>query len=198
MRKGLSTKVWITGSYMVNNGIGDPGQNKKVLDATIHNNYGIDNNFLPMTSLQEKVQLYKKSGSQTGLLKRRSKQSSSDAMKDEIFPYRKNFSGKMKPKKKDDLEQVGGLLNNLVAFFSLLTQKNKMRDYTNPTLPVASSAINATGQFSLGLDGKKIESETNVLLASIENMQYAVTLDVVNRCSDSYCSQGSIGSTLYI
>ncbi|KAI3686002.1 hypothetical protein L1987_79671 [Smallanthus sonchifolius] len=30
---------------------------------------------------------------------------------DELFPYRKNFSGKMKPKKKDDLEQVGGLLN---------------------------------------------------------------------------------------
>lgn len=34
-------------------------------------------------------------------------------------------------------------------------------------------------QFSLGLDGKKIESESNVLLASIENMQYAVTLDVL-------------------
>lgn len=30
---------------------------------------------------------------------------------DELFPYCKNFSGKMKPKKKDDLEQVGGLLN---------------------------------------------------------------------------------------
>ena len=30
---------------------------------------------------------------------------------DELFSYRKNFSGKMKPKKKDDLEQVGGLLN---------------------------------------------------------------------------------------
>ncbi|CAH1449678.1 unnamed protein product [Lactuca virosa] len=30
---------------------------------------------------------------------------------DEMFPYRKNFSGKMKPKKKDDLEQVGGLMN---------------------------------------------------------------------------------------
>jgi len=31
---------------------------------------------------------------------------------DELFPYRSNFSsGKMKSKKKDDLEQVGGLLN---------------------------------------------------------------------------------------
>ncbi|KAI3769593.1 hypothetical protein L6452_00702 [Arctium lappa] len=30
----------------------------------------------------------------------------------------------------------------------------------------------------VGLDGKKLESESNVLLASIENMQYAVTLDV--------------------
>ncbi|KAI3705694.1 hypothetical protein L1987_75935 [Smallanthus sonchifolius] len=28
-------------------------------------------------------------------------------------------------------------------------------------------------------DGKKIESESNVLLASIENMQYAVTFDVL-------------------
>lgn len=38
-------------------------------------------------------------------------------------------------------------------------------------------------QFSLGLDGKKIESESNVLLASIENMQYAVTLDVLQMVS---------------
>lgn len=34
-------------------------------------------------------------------------------------------------------------------------------------------------QFSLGVDGKKLEPESNVLLASIENMQYAVTLDVL-------------------
>lgn len=38
-------------------------------------------------------------------------------------------------------------------------------------------------QFSLGIDGKKIESESNVLLASIENMQYAVTLDVLQMVS---------------
>ncbi|OMO50030.1 hypothetical protein COLO4_38260 [Corchorus olitorius] len=53
------------------------------------------------------------------------------------------------------------------------------RDYTNPYLPVAPSAIDGSGQFSLGLDGKKLEPESNVLLASIENMQYAVTLDVL-------------------
>jgi hypothetical protein len=35
-------------------------------------------------------------------------------------------------------------------------------------------------QFSMGLDGKKLEPESNVLLASIENMQYAVTLDVLH------------------
>jgi hypothetical protein len=35
-------------------------------------------------------------------------------------------------------------------------------------------------QFSVGLDGKKLEPESNVLLASIENMQYAVTLDVLH------------------
>lgn len=32
----------------------------------------------------------------------------------------------------------------------------------------------------VGLDGKKLEAESNVLLASIENMQYAVTLDVLH------------------
>lgn len=37
----------------------------------------------------------------------------------------------------------------------------------------------ASLQFSLGVDGKKMEPESNVLLASIENMQYAVTLDVL-------------------
>lgn len=35
-------------------------------------------------------------------------------------------------------------------------------------------------QFGVGLDGKKLEPESNVLLASIENMQYAVTLDVLH------------------
>jgi len=32
----------------------------------------------------------------------------------------------------------------------------------------------------MGLDGKRLEAESNVLLASIENMQYAVTLDVLH------------------
>lgn len=35
-------------------------------------------------------------------------------------------------------------------------------------------------QFSVGIDGKKLEPESNVLLASIENMQYAITLDVLH------------------
>ncbi|THG05472.1 hypothetical protein TEA_026007 [Camellia sinensis var. sinensis] len=59
-------------------------------------------------------------------------------------------------------------------------QSHRSRDYTNPLLPVAPSAIDATGQLTLGLDGKKLEPESNVLLASIENMQYAVTLDVLH------------------
>ncbi|XP_057473116.1 polypyrimidine tract-binding protein homolog 2-like isoform X1 [Actinidia eriantha] len=63
---------------------------------------------------------------------------------------------------------------------SVKFQSHRSRDYTNPLLPVAPSAIDATGQFSLGLDGKKQEPESNVLLASIENMQYAVTLDVLH------------------
>ncbi|XP_010537118.1 PREDICTED: polypyrimidine tract-binding protein homolog 2 isoform X2 [Tarenaya hassleriana] len=59
-------------------------------------------------------------------------------------------------------------------------QSHRSRDYTNPYLPVAPSAIDSTGQVSVGVDGKKLEPESNVLLASIENMQYAVTLDVLH------------------
>ncbi|KAL8160476.1 hypothetical protein V2J09_002013 [Rumex salicifolius] len=63
---------------------------------------------------------------------------------------------------------------------SVKFQSHRSRDYTNPYLPVAPSAIDAGGQFGVGLDGKKLEPESNVLLASIENMQYAVTLDVLH------------------
>ncbi|XP_045816074.1 polypyrimidine tract-binding protein homolog 2-like [Trifolium pratense] len=59
-------------------------------------------------------------------------------------------------------------------------QSHRSRDYTNPYLPVAQSAIEGGGQVMVGLDGKKLETESNVLLASIENMQYAVTLDVLH------------------
>ncbi|XP_038709800.1 polypyrimidine tract-binding protein homolog 2-like isoform X4 [Tripterygium wilfordii] len=63
---------------------------------------------------------------------------------------------------------------------SVKFQSHRSRDYTNPYLPIAPSAIEASGQFSVGVDGKKLEPESNVLLASIENMQYAVTLDVLH------------------
>lgn len=63
---------------------------------------------------------------------------------------------------------------------SVKFQSHRSRDYTNPYLPVAPSAIDGSGQLSVGVDGKKLEPESNVLLASIENMQYAVTLDVLH------------------
>lgn len=63
---------------------------------------------------------------------------------------------------------------------SVKFQSHRSRDYTNPYLPVAPSAIDGNGQFSVGFDGKKLEPESNVLLASIENMQYAVTLDILH------------------
>ncbi|KAE8077847.1 hypothetical protein FH972_016369 [Carpinus fangiana] len=63
---------------------------------------------------------------------------------------------------------------------SVKFQSHRSRDYTNPYLPVAPSAIDGSGQLTVGLDGKKLEPESNVLLASIENMQYAVTLDVLH------------------
>ncbi|KAL3837741.1 hypothetical protein ACJIZ3_022332 [Penstemon smallii] len=69
---------------------------------------------------------------------------------------------------------------------SVKFQSHRSRDYTNPLLPVAPSAMDASGQFSVGVDGKKMEPESNVLLASIENMQYAVTLDVLHTVFSSF------------
>lgn len=53
-------------------------------------------------------------------------------------------------------------------------------------------------QHAVGADGRKVEAEGNVLLASIENMRYAVTVDVlhtvskiektlIQRCSKFFC-----------
>ncbi|XP_065018295.1 polypyrimidine tract-binding protein homolog 1-like isoform X3 [Musa acuminata AAA Group] len=62
---------------------------------------------------------------------------------------------------------------------SIKFQSHRSRDYTNPFLPVNASAIEGTLQALPGHDGKKKEPESNVLLASIENLQYAVTVDVL-------------------
>ncbi|KAK6928178.1 RNA recognition motif domain [Dillenia turbinata] len=59
-------------------------------------------------------------------------------------------------------------------------QSHRSRDYTNPYLPVNPTAIEGIMQPTVGPDGKKKEPESNVLLASIENMQYAVTVDVLH------------------
>ncbi|KZV41010.1 polypyrimidine tract-binding protein2-like [Dorcoceras hygrometricum] len=98
---------------------------------------------------------------------------------------------------------------------SVKFQSHRSRDYTNPLLPIAPSAIDASGQFripvyqgtlsfgcrslllsypdsikqflqSVGIDGRKLEPESNVLLASIENMQYAVTLDVMHQVFSAF------------
>ncbi|CAL9062792.1 polypyrimidine tract-binding protein homolog 2 isoform X1 [Musa acuminata AAA Group] len=60
-------------------------------------------------------------------------------------------------------------------------QSHRSRDYTNPYLPVAPSAIDIAGQ-----DGMKQEPESNVLLASIENMQYTVTIDVLHEVFSAF------------
>ncbi|XP_024978382.1 polypyrimidine tract-binding protein homolog 1 isoform X1 [Cynara cardunculus var. scolymus] len=59
-------------------------------------------------------------------------------------------------------------------------QSHRSRDYTNPYLPVNPTAIEGFAQPIVGPDGKKKEPESNVLLASIENMIYAVTVDVIH------------------
>lgn len=59
-------------------------------------------------------------------------------------------------------------------------QSHRSRDYTNPYLPVNATAIEGFVQPVVGPDGKKKEPESNVLLASIENRIYDVTVDVLN------------------
>uniref|UniRef100_A0A453F2E2 RRM domain-containing protein n=1 Tax=Aegilops tauschii subsp. strangulata TaxID=200361 RepID=A0A453F2E2_AEGTS len=59
-------------------------------------------------------------------------------------------------------------------------QSHRSRDYTNPYLPLAPSAIDGSG---VAQDGKKEEPESNVLLASVENMQYIVTIDALHEVS---------------
>ncbi|CAO2170666.1 unnamed protein product [Urochloa humidicola] len=54
-------------------------------------------------------------------------------------------------------------------------QSHRSRDFTNPYLPFLDSAKDGSG-----VDGKKQEPESNILLASIENMQYVVTIDVIH------------------
>ncbi|KAE8717471.1 Polypyrimidine tract-binding protein-like protein 1 [Hibiscus syriacus] len=71
---------------------------------------------------------------------------------------------------------------------SVKFQSHRSRDYTNPYLPVAPSAIDGSSQLNIGLDGKKLEPESNVLLASIENMQYAVSLDALHMVFSAFGS----------
>ncbi|XP_062215477.1 polypyrimidine tract-binding protein homolog 1-like isoform X2 [Phragmites australis] len=66
-------------------------------------------------------------------------------------------------------------------------QSNRSRDYNNPYLPINYSAMDgSTLQPAIGADGRKVEAEGNVLLASIENMQYVVTVDVLHTVFSSF------------
>ncbi|KAI3689257.1 hypothetical protein L2E82_47210 [Cichorium intybus] len=70
---------------------------------------------------------------------------------DELFPYRKNFSGKMKPKKKDDLDQVGGLLNKKLRI---------LNDGMN-IMKVGNTKKNARESFACGACGQFGHMKTN-------------------------------------
>ncbi|KAM3286540.1 polypyrimidine tract-binding protein 1 isoform X1 [Capsicum chacoense] len=65
-------------------------------------------------------------------------------------------------------------------------QSHRSRDYTNPYLPVNPTAMEGLLQPVVGPDGKKQEAESNVLFASLENMQYAVTVDVLTTVFSSF------------
>ncbi|XP_022858061.1 polypyrimidine tract-binding protein homolog 1-like [Olea europaea var. sylvestris] len=60
------------------------------------------------------------------------------------------------------------------------------RDYTNPYLPVNPTAMEGFVQPVVGPDGENKEVESNMQLASIENMQYAVNVDVLHTVLSAY------------
>lgn len=60
-------------------------------------------------------------------------------------------------------------------------QSQRSRDFTNPYLPFLDSAKSGSGS-----DGRKQEAESNILLASIENMQYVVTIDVLHEVFSAF------------
>nr|AVY91693.1 polypyrimidine tract-binding [Saccharum hybrid cultivar SP80-3280]AVY91711.1 polypyrimidine [Saccharum hybrid cultivar SP80-3280]AVY91718.1 polypyrimidine [Saccharum hybrid cultivar SP80-3280] len=60
-------------------------------------------------------------------------------------------------------------------------QSHRSRDFTNPYLPFLDSAKDGSG-----VDGKKQEAESNILLASVENMQYVVTIDVLHEVFSAF------------
>ncbi|PIA34608.1 hypothetical protein AQUCO_03700118v1 [Aquilegia coerulea] len=67
-------------------------------------------------------------------------------------------------------------------------QSHRSRDYTNPHLPVGPLSIDSSGQAAVGVDAKNQEQESNVLLASIENMQYQVNVDILYTIFSSFGS----------
>ncbi|PPS01268.1 hypothetical protein GOBAR_AA19394 [Gossypium barbadense] len=71
-------------------------------------------------------------------------------------------------------------LSNFLNLLNMFPCICKSQDYTNPYLPVNPTAMEGLMQPVVGPDGKKQEPQSNVLLASIENMQYAVTVDVLH------------------
>ncbi|XP_074564722.1 polypyrimidine tract-binding protein homolog 1-like [Curcuma longa] len=71
---------------------------------------------------------------------------------------------------------------------SIKFQSHRSRDYTNPYLPVNPSAIDGSVLPLSGPEVKKQEPESNVLLATIENMQYAVTVDVLHTVFSAFGS----------
>ncbi|CAO2208706.1 unnamed protein product [Urochloa humidicola] len=60
-------------------------------------------------------------------------------------------------------------------------QSHRSRDFTNPYLPFLDSTKDGSGA-----DGKRQEPESNILLASIENMQYVVTIDVIHEVFSAF------------
>ncbi|XP_039124120.1 polypyrimidine tract-binding protein homolog 1-like isoform X2 [Dioscorea cayenensis subsp. rotundata] len=66
-------------------------------------------------------------------------------------------------------------------------QSSRSRDYTNPYLPLKGhSVIEGTSQSAVGPYGNKRVPESNVLLAFIKNMEYAVTIDVIHTVFSAY------------
>ena len=76
--------------------------------------------------------------------------------------------------------EVGIRVGNLWYYLALYILNYWELLYHNPRDENRKQLTAHHLQPTVGPDGKKKEPESNVLLASIENMQYAVTVDVIH------------------
>ncbi|KAD4386189.1 hypothetical protein E3N88_26358 [Mikania micrantha] len=101
---------------------------------------------------------------------------------DELFPYRKNSSfGKMKSKKKDDLEQMGGLLNKKLKILNDGMNLMKVNTKKNARESFTCGACGQYGHMKTNKHCPKYRENTNFQIESKDPEKESINLDAVTK-----------------